>query len=124
MLIRSILTLKQEVEQLKQRLATLQGSALPSDTGVAALPDMSTAFKTDRMEHPEEPDEQVQEEEAVDEPVNQPVTMKDKYYQLIRDSMIRNGGNRSKVAKELGISERTVYRKLDKMIELGLWQKN
>lgn len=124
MLIRSILTLKQEVEQLKQSLATLQGSALPSDTGVAALPDMSTAFKTDRMEHPEEPDEQVQEEEAVDEPVNQPVTMKDKYYQLIRDSMIRNGGNRSKVAKELGISERTVYRKLDKMIELGLWQKN
>ena len=37
--------------------------------------------------------------------------------------MIRNGGNRSKVAKELGISERTVYRKLDKMIELGLWEK-
>lgn len=119
MLIRSILTLKQEVEQLKQTMATLQGSALTADAGVTALPHTSTAFETARMERQEEPDEQIQEEEADVEPV----TLEDKSYRAIRESMIRNGGNRSKVAKELGISERTVYRKLDKMIELGIWEK-
>ncbi len=127
MLIRSILTLKQEVEQLKQSLAAMQGGAFPSDASVAALPNTTPAFETGRVGHAEEPDEQVQEDEPVDEPVNgvvhPPVTMKDKYYQLIRESMIRNGGNRKKVAEELDISERTVYRKLDEMIKLGLWKK-
>ena len=122
MLIRSILTLKQEVEQLKQSLAALQARVLPADAGIASLPTPPTAFETDRIAHPEEPEEQIQEEEP-EEKGEKAVTMKDKYYQLIRESMIRNGGNRKKVAEELGISERTVYRKLDKMIELGLWQK-
>ena len=109
MLIRSILTLKQEVEQLKQRLSALQGNALPSHT---------SAFEESRIARQEEPEEQIQEEEEME-----PVTLEDKGYRAIRESMLRNGGNRSKVAEELGISERTVYRKLGKMIELGLWDK-
>ena len=119
MLIRSLFSLKQEVEQLKQSLAALQAGALPSEAGVAALPTPSAPFESAAIAHQEEPEEQVQEES----PEVDPVTLKDKTFQSIRDSMIRNGGNRSKVAKELGISERTVYRKLDKMIELGLWEK-
>ena len=110
------------MEQLKQSLAALQARVLPADAGIASLPTPPTAFETDRIAHPEEPEEQIQEEEP-EEKGEKAVTMKDKYYQLIRESMIRNGGNRKKVAEELGISERTVYRKLDKMIELGLWQK-
>ncbi|MCR4564572.1 MAG: sigma-54 dependent transcriptional regulator [Bacteroidales bacterium] len=117
MLIRSLFSLKQEVEQLKQSLAALQAGALPSEAGVAALSTTPAAFET--APHQEEPEEQVQEES----PDVDPVTLKDKTFQSIRESMIRNGGNRSKVAKELGISERTVYRKLDKMAELGLWEK-
>lgn len=109
MLIRSILTLKQEVEQLKQRLAALQGSALPSP---------APAFEESRIARREEPEEQIQEEEE-----REPITLEDKGYRAIRESMLRNGGNRSKVAEELGISERTVYRKLGKMMELGLWDK-
>ncbi|MBO7510519.1 MAG: sigma-54-dependent Fis family transcriptional regulator, partial [Bacteroidales bacterium] len=109
MLIRSILTLKQEVEQLKQRLAALQGSALPSP---------APAFEESRIARREEPEEQMQEEEGME-----PITLEDKGYRAIRESMLRNGGNRSKVAEELGISERTVYRKLGKMMELGLWDK-
>ena len=119
MLIRSIFSLKQEVEQLKQSLTALQRGALPTDAGLTALPTPSAAFETEHMDRQEEPEEQMQEEE----PVVEPVTLEDKNYRAIRESMIRNGGNRSKVAKELGISERTVYRKLDKMIKLGLWEK-
>ncbi len=119
MLIRSLFSLKQEVEQLKQSLATLKAGALPSDAGVTALPTSPAAFEAASVAHQEEPEEQVQEES----PEVDPVTLKDKTFQSIRESMIRNGNNRSKVAKELGISERTVYRKLDKMAELGLWEK-
>ncbi|MCR4565648.1 MAG: sigma-54 dependent transcriptional regulator [Bacteroidales bacterium] len=135
MLIRSILTLKQEVEQLKKSVAALEGGARISESALPALTpragSMSSHSAASFSDNGLEPEEQVQEDDLLpsDNPevsaqVQQPQTLEDKGYQAIRDSMLRNGGNRSKVARELGISERTVYRKLDKMIELGIWQKN
>lgn len=110
MLIRSILTLKQEVDALKKTVSEIQGGNRP------LLEGDDLRYEAHRPQPVEdEPEEQVQ-------PVI-PVTLEDRTYQDIITSMARNNNNRSKVAKELGISERTVYRKLEKMAQLGLWEK-
>ena len=40
-----------------------------------------------------------------------PVTCKEKESLLIKEAIERNGGNKRAAARELGISERTIYRK-------------
>ncbi|MBQ1664699.1 MAG: helix-turn-helix domain-containing protein [Bacteroidaceae bacterium] len=40
------------------------------------------------------------------------MSIKDIHYQSILDALKRNHFNRKKAAQELGISERTIYRKL------------
>lgn len=133
MLIRSILTLKQEVEQLKKSVSALERGARAAASALPALPSrpdpLSARSASTFTDNGLEPEEQVQEEpivvqEAAVQAEDGPQTLEDKSFQAIRESMLRNGGNRSKVARELGISERTVYRKLDKMTELGIWKKN
>ena len=52
--------------------------------------------------------------EYVDE---MPLTMEEQYKQRLRESLKRNNYNRKKTAQELGISERTLYRKI---IKFGL----
>ena len=46
-----------------------------------------------------------------------PMTIEEQYKQQLRDSLKRNNYNRKKTAQELGISERTLYRKI---IKFGL----
>ncbi len=48
-------------------------------------------------------------EEDIDE---EPLSLQDKELELIIKSLERNGGKRKEAAKELGISERTLYRKI------------
>ena len=48
--------------------------------------------------------EEIQEEE--------PISLQDKEVELIQKSLERNKGKRKEAAKELGISERTLYRKI------------
>ena len=133
MLIRSILTLKQEVEQLKKSVSALERGTRAAESALPALPSrpdpLSARSASTFTDNGLEPEEQVQEEpivvqEAAVQAEDGPQTLEDKSFQAIRESMLRNGDNRSKVARELGISERTVYRKLDKMIKLGIWKKN
>ena len=134
MIIRSILTLKQEVDALKKTVSTLQGAQPAGQPLLAGGEESELMDGSDirigrqspqRGEY--EPEDQVQPaaaEECSDFAGSvAPVTLEDRTYQDIIASMARNNNNRSKVAKELGISERTVYRKLDKMAELGLWEK-
>lgn len=47
-----------------------------------------------------------------EEPENPTVTIADQELEMIRKALIRNKGKRNKAAKELGISERTLYRKI------------
>ena len=42
------------------------------------------------------------------------LTLEDTERETIRRSLIRNGGKRKKTADELNISERTLYRKIEK----------
>ncbi|MDO5104429.1 sigma-54-dependent Fis family transcriptional regulator [Capnocytophaga sp.] len=55
-------------------------------------------------------------EEDIEE---EPVSLQDKERELIIKSLERNGGKRKEAAKELGISERTLYRKI-KQFDLDL----
>jgi len=48
--------------------------------------------------------EEIQEEE--------PISLQDKEVELIQKSLDRHKGKRKEAAKELGISERTLYRKI------------
>lgn len=48
------------------------------------------------------------EEDIIDEPIS----LQDKELELIKKALERNGGKRKEAAKELGISERTLYRKI------------
>ena len=45
-------------------------------------------------------------------PVQEAVSIQDVSAELIRKALERNGGRRKKAAEELGISERTLYRKI------------
>ncbi len=42
-------------------------------------------------------------------------SIKEKYDEMIRECLVKHNGNRKKAAVELGISERTLYRKIDQM---------
>lgn len=50
--------------------------------------------------------------QPVDEHVAQNLTIADQELEMIRKALLRNKGKRNKAAKELGISERTLYRKI------------
>ena len=41
--------------------------------------------------------------------------MKEASLELIEKALLKHGGNRKAAAKELGISERTIYRKLGQL---------
>jgi transcriptional regulator with PAS, ATPase and Fis domain len=65
--------------------------------------------------HSEHQEAEVQEAEIVREQpevIDEPQTMGDAEEAMIKKALERNGGNRKAAATELGISERTLYRKL------------
>ena len=54
-------------------------------------------------------------EELASEYVDEmPLTIEEQYKQRLMESLSRNNYNRKKAAQELGISERTLYRKIRK----------
>ena len=53
-------------------------------------------------------------EDAIAEEINEPesLNLNDLGRQMVEKALERNGGNRKKAAQELGISDRTLYRRL------------
>ena len=94
MIIKAILDLKQEVDALKHIVHS--GGSLDAIAPPAAP-------------HIEDPEEQIP---SYDEPEPQPLDMKHMRDELIERALLRHGGSVALAAKELGISERTIYRKL------------
>ncbi len=96
MIIKAILDLKQEVDRLK---AVVESGAPQQPAGIpAGLPHY--------MEMPDdEPEEQLIEPESG-------TTIRKAGDELIERSLARHGGKVKPAAAELGISERTIYRKL------------
>ena len=95
MIVKAILDLKQEVDALKQMVNT---------AGVAAPPQPVIA------PHIDEPEEQTG---TFEEPAPQPeLSIRQMGDEAIERALARHGGKVAPAARELGISERTIYRKL------------
>lgn len=131
MLVRMIYQLRQEVDYLKERLgagtaspaaqvATLpqahadvdaSGVISPSFTEEAEWQDTDTtpAENVAATENAAQPTENMEAEEDAD------LSMRKAGNSLIRKALERNGGNRKAAAAELGISERTLYRKIKEL---------
>ena len=105
MIIKAILDLKEEVDRLR-KIVEDGGAARPA-AGVA-LP----AHKMPEYEEPEEQTPQYETEEQGESP--KPRSIRESNAELIERALARHGGNVKEAARELGISDRTIYRKLAK----------
>lgn len=105
-IIRTLLKLKQDVDYLKDIVAKAGlGAAAPS---APSLPPPPPAV--DSQEYDEDPEEQDYEEQSAED-----MSIRSASMDLIEKVLRKHGGNRKAAAAELGISERTLYRKLKQM---------
>ena len=101
-IIRMLLQLKQDVDYLKDVVAK-SGLARTSAPAIAP-PDMDMQEDIPQNEDPEE--------QYLDEGVPEDLSIKAANLDLIERVLRKHGGNRKAAAAELGISERTLYRKI------------
>ena len=98
MIIKAILDLKQEVDRLKEIV----------QAGGGAQPTMPTALPHYVDMAADEPEEQLSEPEAAPEGIS----IRKMGNELIERALAKHGGKVKAAAAELGVSERTIYRKL------------
>ena len=103
MLAHAVLQLRNEVEELKQKITTGEPSNLPATT----VPNIQTPIQQHTIS-PSEIDFQAAEEVLEDDTLN----INDMEKRNIIKSLQRNHYRRKEAADELGISVRTLYRKL------------
>ena len=96
--VQALVDLGQKVERLEERVNGLAGSP-------ASIPARSEAPQPDEAEWQEQ--------------VSPEISLKKANDNLIQKALERHGGNIKEAAEELGISERTIYRKLAKLKEEG-----
>ena len=111
-IIRTLLQLKQDVDFLKEVVAKaglVRGSApaIPAPDGMPELDAVTSDWRTDVDEDPEEQD--------FEEQVPEDMSIKAANQDLIEKVLRKHKGNRKAAAAELGISERTLYRKLKQL---------
>ena len=99
MIVKALLDLKQEVDRLKE---------IVQAGGAAAQPTMPTALPHYVEMGPDEPEEQLLEPEAAPEGLS----IRKMGDELIERALAKHGGKVKAAAAELGVSERTIYRKL------------
>ena len=99
---KAILDLKQDLEALKNEVRTMPGDR------IKALPAQETPAGMTPEWQDNDPEEQVQE--TASETGN--ISLRKTEDELIRKVLEKYNGNRKLAAKELGVSERTIYRKL------------
>lgn len=117
LLYKVLFDMKRDIAELKQQMAAATtGSAMPQST---KMPSSNIMPYAERHNAHLDAEEQLAEEvrdnyPAQPEPTikDEPLTMGDAEEVMIRKALERNGGNRKAAATELGISERTLYRKL------------
>ena len=107
MIVKAILDLKGEVDRLK---------AIVETGGAQGLPTPLPHYSVEPQEN--EPDEQLSEPEGGQE-VPEALSIRKAGDELIERSLERHAGNVSEAAAELGISERTIYRRLAKWKQEG-----
>ena len=115
-IIRMLLQLKQDVDYLKQVVAKAGLSPVSSAMPAIAAPEIVPAPEAGGWQPAvAEPEDEDPEEQVLDE-VEENLSLEASNLDLISKVLKKHGGNRKEAAEELGISERTLYRKL-KMIK-------
>jgi DNA-binding NtrC family response regulator len=112
-IIRMLLQLKQDVDYLKQVVAKAGLSSVPpSQMPVIAAPEVTEVedFGDWPPSIQEQEQEDPEEQMIMDEPEN--LSLEASNLDLIAKVLKKHGGNRKEAAEELGISERTLYRKI------------
>lgn len=114
-IIRTLLQLKQDVDYLKDVIAKAELGQQQSAPALAAPVSLENTPawqkpETLQADFSEDPEEQEYEEQMPEELSIRSVSM-----DLIEKVLRKHGGNRKAAAAELGISERTLYRKLKQM---------
>ena len=115
-IIRTLLQLRQEVDYLKE---VIEGAGLGRRTSMpVAIPEPReelSEWTQSQGAYNEYPEDQDPEEQLLEESESEQKSMKEASLELIEKALLKHGGNRKAAAKELGISERTIYRKLDQL---------
>jgi transcriptional regulator with PAS, ATPase and Fis domain len=110
-IIRMLLQLKQDVDYLKDVVAKA-GLGRPSAPALAAPEELPMNPVQDVMDVDEDPEEQEFQEQVVED-----MSIKTASLELIEKVLRKHGGNRKAAAAELGISERTLYRKIKQITD-------
>lgn len=110
-IIRMLFQLKQDVDYLKDVVAKA-GLGRPSAPALAAPEELQISQVQDVMEVEEDPEEQDFQEQAAED-----MSIKAASLDLIDKVLRKHGGNRKAAAAELGISERTLYRKIKQITD-------
>ncbi|MBQ2111799.1 MAG: sigma-54-dependent Fis family transcriptional regulator [Bacteroidales bacterium] len=108
-IIRSIFQLKQDVEYLKD-IVTKAGLARSSAPAIAPPESSQMSVHQEAPKDVYEYDDPEDQEYDVQEPED--MSIKTSNMELIAKVLEKHGGNRKAAAAELGISERTLYRKI------------
>ncbi|MBR3653510.1 MAG: sigma-54-dependent Fis family transcriptional regulator, partial [Bacteroidales bacterium] len=98
MIVKAILDLKQEVDRLKELVQAGGGAQPAMPAGLPHYVEMA----------PDEPEEQLLEPETAPEGIS----IRKMGDELIERALAKHGGKVKAAAAELGVSERTIYRKL------------
>ena len=123
-----ILSMRQQIEEIRQHLGMPSPSATPNTNPARALGPAGPIITP--APQPSKPIDDFEEQEAVEvdesssnvysAPHSAPAsssqpkvqTLEDMERQAIAAALVRHGGNKRKAAEELGISERTIHRKI------------
>lgn len=103
---RDVTSLRKQLDEARQ-LSSASGFSAPQSIS-SIEPNYPTTMRPAQVIHPHEA------EDAVAEEINEPETLNlnDIGRQMIEKALERNNGNRKKAAQELGISDRTLYRRI------------
>jgi len=110
-IIRSILQLKQDVEYLKE-IVTKAGLTASSVPAIAPPEPMSQMNMPQELSHDQYEYDDVPEDQELGVQEAEETSIKAANMELIEKVLKKHGGNRKAAAAELGISERTLYRKI------------
>ena len=103
--------LRQDMDLLKKQLEGLKGGTIAQGGGNQPI-EGNTALQPRQIYIPQQPkpmaEDAIAEEYIEPESLNLDAMGK----QMLEKALERNGGNRKKAAQELGISDRTLYRRI------------